>query len=137
LSALQVPQGQFFSISDRAARSRLSSDLVISADWGFVSGVLPIDLQDDRVAVPELVEHQTRKILENLETILKAHGMDRHNVVSVRIHLAQFKRFYDRMNSAYVRFFASERLPACSCVGVEALPRGALVEMDFVVRLII
>ena len=107
---------------------------MLADGWGFLSGLLPVDLNDDAVALPEQVEDQTRKILANLETILKSRGMGREDVVSVHIHLTEFKRFYDRMNSAYAGFFDKGRLPARSCVGVSNLPRGALVEMDFVVR---
>ena len=101
---------------------------------GILSGVSPIDLDDDAVALPEMVEEQTRKTLANVEKILQAHGMARDNVVSVRIHITEYKRFYERMNTAYAGFFSAERLPARSCVGVSHLTRGALVEMDVVVR---
>jgi 2-iminobutanoate/2-iminopropanoate deaminase len=40
------------------------------------------------------------------------------------------------MNSAYVGFFPADHLPVRSCVGVAQLTRGALVEMDFVLRVL-
>ncbi len=101
---------------------------------GILSGVAPIDLDDDTIALPEMVEEQTRGVLANVEKILQANGMTRDNVVSVRIHLTEYKRFYERMNIAYAGFFAAGRLPARSCVGVSHLTRGALIEMDVVVR---
>ena len=102
--------------------------------WGFVSGLGPVDLENDSLALPEAVEDQTRKILSNLEAILRKRGLGREHVVSVRIHLVEFKRFQERLNRAYAAFFTGTRPPARSCIGVSALARGALVEMDFIVK---
>ena len=104
------------------------------AGWGFVSGIGPVELDNPAVALPEAVEDQTRKILANLEKLLKKRGLGREHVVSVRIHLVDFKRFHERMNRAYEGFFAADKRPARSCIGVAALTRGALVEMDFIVK---
>ena len=129
-----MSQAEFLNLRDGAAKSRWTSDAVFVDGWGFLNGILPIDLEDDKVALPEWVEEQTGRIFANLETLLKARGLGREHVVSVRVHLTEFKRFYDRMNSAYVGFFGSGKLPSRTCVGVGALERGALVAMDFVVR---
>ena len=102
--------------------------------WGFISGVGPVEPENPALALPEAVEDQTRKILVNLEKILQRRGLGRQHVVSVRIHLIDFKRFYERMNRAYSTFFQGDRAPARSCIGVSALTRGALVEMDFIVK---
>jgi 2-iminobutanoate/2-iminopropanoate deaminase len=102
--------------------------------WGFISGVGPVDPENAALALPESVDEQTRKVLSNLERILKKRSLGREHVVSVRIHLVEFKRFHERMERAYAGFFAGARQPARSCVGVSALTRGALVEMDFIVK---
>ncbi len=126
---------EFVALSRNAARAQYSSDLVIIDGWAIVAGVLPIDLGNDRVPLPEQVEAQTRKVLANLETILKARGFSKDNVVSVRIALVDLPRLEERMETAYAGFFAADRLPARSIIGVSALPRGALVAMDFTLRL--
>jgi enamine deaminase RidA (YjgF/YER057c/UK114 family) len=102
--------------------------------WGFVSGLGPVDLRNAAVPLPEAVEDQTRRILANLDAILEKRGLAREHVVSVRIHLVDFNRFYERVNRAYGEFFEGARQPARSCIGVSALTRGALVEMDFIVK---
>jgi enamine deaminase RidA (YjgF/YER057c/UK114 family) len=114
------------------ARAALASDIVLVGGWGFLSGLLPIDLADDRVPLPEGVERQTRKIFANLEELLQKAGLAKENVVAVRVSLVEFPRLYERMNEAYAGFFAPDRLPARSCIGVSHLTRGAQVEMDFV-----
>lgn len=103
------------------------------AGWGYLSGIGPVDFENPKLALPEAVEDQTRKVLSNLEGLLRKRGLGRQHVVSVRIHLVEFGRFHDRMNRAYQGFFG-EKPPARSCVGVSALTRGALVEMDFIVK---
>lgn len=126
---------QFFTLDPNATRATLSSDLVMAGPIGFVSGVLPVDLANDRAALAEPVEGQTRQILANLETILRPHAMTRMHVVSVRVHVVQFERFHERVNTACAGFFAAGRQPARSLMGIDQLPRGALVSMDFIVSL--
>jgi len=125
---------EFISTREDAARTRLASDLVLVDGWGFAAGLLPIDLDNDRTPLPEQVEAQVRKVLANLERILETAALGRENVVAVRIALVDLPRLYERMTTAYVGFFPPDRLPAMSCVGAAALPRGALVAMDVVVR---
>ena len=68
------------------------------------------------------------------DAILHAAGLTRRHLVSVRIHLVDFERLIERLNKAYVECIGAGDLPARTCVGVAQLTRGALVEMDFVVR---
>ena len=123
---------EFLSLRRDAARSRRSSDIVRVGGWAFISGQVPIDLNDDRVALPEMVEAQALKILDNAEVLLKSIGMTRDDIASVRIYIVQFPKFHERVNEAYVSFFKADRLPSRTCVGVTHLTRGALVEMEFV-----
>ncbi len=113
-------------------RAALASDIVLAGGWGFLYDLLPIDLTDDRVPLPEGIERQTRKIFANLEVLLRKAGLGKENVVAVRVSLVEFPRLYERMNGAYAGFFAPDRLPARSCVGVSHLTRGAQIAMDFV-----
>jgi len=121
-----------FSASPGAARAKLASDIVLVGGWGFISGLGPIDLDNDRVPLPEGIERQTKKIFANLETLLGAARLSKESVVAVRVSLVELPRLFERMNAAYVGFFAPDRLPARSCAGVSQLTRGAQVEMDFV-----
>jgi 2-iminobutanoate/2-iminopropanoate deaminase len=126
---------EFIVTKEDAARALVASDLVLVDGWGVVAGVLPIDLADDRAHLPEQVEAQTRKVLANLEAILKSRGLGKKHIVSVRIALVDLPRLQKRMDSAYAGFFPAGRLPARSLIGVSHLPRGALVAMDFTVHL--
>jgi 2-iminobutanoate/2-iminopropanoate deaminase len=123
----------FLSLAPSANRSSLCSDVVEVDGWAFVSGVSPIDLNDDKKLLPELVEDQTRKIFANLERLLGKRGLSLKDVVSVRIYVVEYKRFHERIDRTYARIIGELR-PARSVIGVIDLPRGALVQMDFVAR---
>lgn len=126
--------GDFLTLRHEAARARTASDIVLAGDFAFVSGVLPIDLDDDRRPLSEYIEEQTEQCLANLEAIIARAGLNRNAVVSVHIAMTDLAQLYERMNSRYESFFAPGHLPTRSCIGVAALPRGAQIQMDFVVR---
>jgi enamine deaminase RidA (YjgF/YER057c/UK114 family) len=102
--------------------------------WGFLSGIGPVEPGNPAVPLPEAVEDQTRKVLANLEKLLQRRGLARRHVVCVRVHVVELRRFHERMSRVYEAFFAGEDKPAMSCIGVAGLARGALVEMDFIVK---
>lgn len=125
---------EFITTRPDAQRAGRGSDLVLIDGWGAVWGVLPIDLGNDRAHLPEQVEAQTRKVLANLEAMLAARGLRKEHVVAVRIALVDLPRLQERMEAASAGFFPADRLPARSVIGVSHLPRGALVAMDFTLR---
>jgi enamine deaminase RidA (YjgF/YER057c/UK114 family) len=123
-----------FMINDKSIRARVGSDIVMVNGWAITSALGPVDLENDRIPLPEGVEAQTKKIFANLDTILKAANLTRDNVVAVRVYLVEAQRLLERMNSAYVGYFAFDRMPARSVIGASYLTRGAQVEMDFVLN---
>jgi enamine deaminase RidA (YjgF/YER057c/UK114 family) len=86
------------------------------------------------VPLPEKVEAQVRKTFANLDAILKPAGLARKDLVFVRIHLVDFERLIEHVNKTYLECVGEGPLPGRTVVGVSQLTRGALVEMDFVVR---
>jgi 2-iminobutanoate/2-iminopropanoate deaminase len=129
-----MAESRFVTVATDSARSRLASDVVIAGELAFVSGVRAVDLHNDRVPLPEKVEAQIDKIFANLQVILQAAGLERRNVVAVKVYVVDLERLIDRVNTAYLRCIGGAPLPARTCVGVAQLTRGAQVEMDFVVR---
>ena len=102
--------------------------------WLFVTGQVPTDLRDNNAPLPEGIEAQTRRVVENLKLVLAGAGSALDQVVFARVYLTQFERDYAAMNRVYEAYFAPGKLPARTCVGVTALARGALVEIDLVAR---
>ena len=102
--------------------------------WVFVTGQMPTDPDDDTAPLPDGIAAQTRRVMDNLVVVLNGVGLDLAHVVSARAFLTHFERDYAPMNEVYRSYFPADRLPARTCVGVTALARGALVEIDFVAR---
>ena len=100
----------------------------------FVTGQLATDPEDDSRPIPEGIEAQTRKVMDNLGRVLKGLGLDFANVLCVRIFLTAFERDYAAMNAIYATYFAADRLPARTTVGVTHLARGGIVEIDLIAK---
>lgn len=108
---------------------------VVEADgWVFLTGQMPTAPEEDGAPLPDGIEAQTRRVMENLRIVLKGLGLGLEHVVQARVYLTEFERDYAAMNEVYQTFFAEDRLPARTCVGVTALAVGALVEIDMVAR---
>ncbi|MFC5767769.1 RidA family protein [Thauera sinica] len=99
----------------------------------FVTGQMP-DSPADTGVLPEGVVQQTRNVMGNLTTVLKAIGLGLDDVVAVRAYLTRFHDDYGSFNETYREFFPADRLPARTCVGVTGLAYGALVEIDLIAR---
>jgi 2-iminobutanoate/2-iminopropanoate deaminase len=100
----------------------------------FVTGQLATDPDDDARPIPEGIEAQTHKVMDNLSRVLKGLGLDFANVICVRIFLTAFERDYAAMNAIYATYFAADRLPARTTVGVTHLARGGIVEIDLIAK---
>ena len=102
--------------------------------WLFVTGQMPTDPSDDAAPLPEGIEAQTRRVIENLKLVLAGVGSSLDKVVFARVYLTHFDRDYAAMNAVWRSCFAEGRLPARTCIGVTGLARGALVEIDLLAR---
>lgn len=74
------------------------------------------------------VEAQTRQVLTNLKNVLESADSGLNFVVKTTVFLQSMDDFA-AMNKIYTEFFP-ENPPARSTVGVAALPKGALVEIE-------
>jgi 2-iminobutanoate/2-iminopropanoate deaminase len=106
------------------------SHAVEAGGFVFVTGQLATDPDDDAKPMPEGIEAQTAKVMDNLRRVLEGVGLGFADVVSTRVFLTDFDRDYATMNACYARHFAAGRLPARTTVGVTRLARGGLVEID-------
>ena len=108
------------------------SHVVEAAGWLFVTGQLATDPDDDSRPLPEGIEAQTRKVMDNLKRALAGVGAGFEHVVCVRIFLTEFERDYAALNRVYTEYFHPGRLPARTTVGVTHLARGGIVEIDLI-----
>ena len=105
---------------------------VTAGDFHFVTGQMPTAPQDPTRVVDGGIVAQTHRVMDNLKLVLSGldSGFDR--VAFARVYLVNFQDF-SLMNSVYESYFAPEKLPARTCIGVTGLAVGALVEIDLVV----
>jgi 2-iminobutanoate/2-iminopropanoate deaminase len=108
------------------------SHAVEAGPFLFVTGQLATDPDNDALPIPTGIEAQTHKVMDNLARVLGGCGLSFANVVQVRIFLTDFNGDYAKMNEIYASHFAADRRPARTTVGVTALARGGVVEIDMI-----
>ena len=122
----------FHLLPDAPAPVTPYSHAVEAGPFVFVTGQLATDPDDDSVPIPDGIEAQTRKVMDNLARVLKGCGMSFANVVFARIYLTDFNRDYAPMNAIFSSHFNDGRRPGRTTVGVTALARGGIVEVDLI-----
>jgi 2-iminobutanoate/2-iminopropanoate deaminase len=75
---------------------------------------------------------ETARVFQNLSAVLKAAGKGFDDVVRVGVFLTSMSD-YVAMNDIYAKYF-SQPFPARTTIGAAALPLGACVEIDLVVK---
>ena len=107
------------------------SHAVRAGDYLFVTGQMPTLKNNNAKLVDGGIEAQTHQVMKNLLDVLNAAGSSLEKVIFARVYLVNFGDF-DKMNSVYASYFATDKLPARTCIGVTGLAVGASVEIDFI-----
>ncbi len=94
----------------------------------YLSGQIAIDPKTKQVLANADIETQTKLVLDNLQAVLKADGMDMGHVVSTTVFLKDLNNFAT-MNAVYARYFKTNP-PARATVEVARLPRDVQVEIS-------
>jgi 2-iminobutanoate/2-iminopropanoate deaminase len=105
------------------------SQAVRSGRFLFCSGQIPLDPKSGEIVTGDIAT-QTRRVLDNIASILRAEGMTFDNLVKTTIFLTNLEDF-QRVNETYGSYF-KQGPPARSTVQVSALPRGANVEIEVI-----
>lgn len=104
---------------------------VIAGGFLFSAGQIPLDPSSGQI-VEGGITAQTEQVMKNLSAVLEAAGLGWNSVVKTTVYLHDMADF-PTVNEIYARSIGDAR-PARSTVQVAALPRGALVEIDFIAR---
>ena len=75
---------------------------------------------------------ETERVFQNLSAVLKAAGKSFDDVVRAGVYLTSISD-YATLNGIYAKHF-SQPFPARTVIAVAALPLGACVEIDLVVK---
>jgi reactive intermediate/imine deaminase len=123
---------QIISTSQAPAAIGTYSQAVRVGNTIWVSGQIPLDPATKELVMGD-VEAQVRQVFENLKAIVTAAGASFDDVVKATVFLIDLSHF-GLVNKIMAEYFR-EPYPARAAVGVSALPRGALVEVECIVAL--
>ena len=96
----------------------------------YISGQIPLDPVSGKME-QEDIALQTKRVMRNLEAILKKADFSWSDVCKCSIFLKNLSQF-GIMNDVYAQFFESGNEPARECVEVSQLPKNALVEISLI-----
>ncbi|HSW68191.1 MAG TPA: RidA family protein [Bacteroidales bacterium] len=116
--------------TENAPKSSLYSQTVAFSHYNHISAQIPLDPKNGEI-VAGGVKEQAGQCLKNIKAIVESvdHSLD--DVVKVNIFLKNIADI-DAVDEVYTTFFPSG-IPARRTIGVSALPKDALVQIDAVV----
>jgi reactive intermediate/imine deaminase len=105
------------------------SQAVKAGDTVYLSGQIPLDPETMELVTGD-VEAHVRRVFDNLRAVAKAAGGDLADAVKINVYLTDLANF-QVVNKVMTEYF-SPPYPARAALGVAALPRGAVIEVDAV-----
>jgi len=108
------------------------SQAVVTGDWVFASGQIPIDPATGELIVGDITV-QTHRVMENLAAVLKAAGTSMGSVVKTTVYLSNMANFAE-MNKVYAEHFGDHR-PARATVQAGGLPKAVDVEIEVIAKI--
>lgn len=95
----------------------------------FASGQIALSPETGEL-VGSTIEEQAEQVRKNVGALLTAAGTDFDHVVKTTCFLEDIADFA-KFNAVYAKSFG-EKLPARSAVGIDKLPKGALIEVEVI-----
>lgn len=95
----------------------------------FASGQIALSPETGEL-VGSTIEEQAEQAMKNVGALLTAAGTDFDHVVKTTCFLEDIADFA-KFNAVYAKSFG-EKLPARSAVGIDKLPKGALIEVEVI-----
>ncbi len=116
--------------TDSAPKCPLSTQTVAFSHYNHISAQLPVDATSGEVVAGGIKE-QTGQCLKNLKAIVESINHSLEDVVKVNVFVKNIEDIA-ALDEAYSAYFPGGT-PARRVVGVSALPKNALVQIDAVV----
>ena len=108
------------------------SQAVRAGEFVFLSGQIPLDPATGELVGGD-IDAQIAQVFANLEAVVRAAGGSLDDLVRLGVFLTDLGDF-PRINAAMESRFTAP-FPARAAIGVAALPKGAAVEVDGILRL--
>jgi reactive intermediate/imine deaminase len=121
-------KNQIISTADAPQAIGTYSQAVRAGETVYLSGQIGLDPKTMQLV--QGIEAQIHRVFQNLQAVAAAAGGAFDDVVKLNVYLTDLAHF-PKVNEVMAGYF-KEPYPARAAVGVAALPRGAIVEMDAV-----
>lgn len=120
------------STSEAPAAIGTYSQATRHGDTVYLSGQIPL-VPQSMTLVEGDIEAQVHQVFRNLRAVCIAAGASLDNILKLTVYLTDMTHF-PQVNAVMAEYF-SQPYPARAAVGVAALPRGAMVEIDAILGL--
>jgi len=117
---------QFIQTPDAPAAIGTYSQAIRTGDTVYLSGQIGLD--PTTMQMVEGIEAQVHRVFQNLRAVASAADSSFDDLVKLNVYLTDLDHFA-KVNEIMASYFR-QPYPARAVVGVAALPRAALVEMD-------
>ena len=107
------------------------SQAIDIGDKIITSGIIPVVPATGQIMGND-AKTQAKQAFENLAALLEDAGSGIDRVVKTTVFIKDMNDFA-AFNQVYARYFSEK--PARSCVGISALPKGALCEVEVIAAL--
>lgn len=121
-----MPSKKIIQTPDAPAAIGTYSQAVRVGETVYLSGQIGLDPHTMQMA--EGIEAQIHRVFQNLRAVSSAADSSFDDLVKLNVYLTDLAHFA-KVNEIMATYFR-QPYPARAAVGVAALPRGALVEMD-------
>ncbi len=105
---------------------------VISGDLMFISGQVAFDPNTNELVLDD-IQAETKRVMENLKSILEEADLSFNDVVKTTIFLSNMNDF-QQVNEVYGSYFSNDQAPARETVEVSRLPKDVNVEISMIAR---
>eukprot|EP00928_Gymnodinium_smaydae_P024567 TRINITY_DN19840_c0_g1_i1.p1 TRINITY_DN19840_c0_g1~~TRINITY_DN19840_c0_g1_i1.p1 ORF type:complete len:407 (+),score=37.98 TRINITY_DN19840_c0_g1_i1:122-1342(+) len=99
-----------------------------------ITGQMPTSPWKPNEPLPEGIQAQTERVMENLKLVVAEKGLSLRHAVYSRCFLADIHRDYNAFDETFRDFFAKGEHPGRMTIGVAGLAQNALVEVDLLMR---
>lgn len=132
-ASAQAPSGvQKLDYDGKTAGNGFITPLVIHNGTIYIAGQGAHS--HDSSDFPMDVETHTKRVMENVKTLVERGGGTMDSILQLTVYLADID-FYDAMNSVFKTYFPNGG-PARTCVAVASLPGKSLVEINCIAAVV-
>ncbi len=99
----------------------------------YLSGQIPLDPKK-MVLVSDNIDDQIEKVFENLQHVLLESKSSLNEILKLNVYLTDLGNF-SKVNEHMEKIF-KKPFPARAAIGINELPKGALIEIDAIAKVI-